>query len=509
MVHPVVSSAARIRHGHPWQWLVLPWRAQDQGGQWFMLCILALTLGSAVLLKPFFGPAWPLFSGLLTGMAVLVVWLYLMPCCLRLTLSARELRLPGIAVQMYASFGLYAVLSCLLPAMLFALAGGPGLTVGIACFLTAAGAFLLALLPGYVGFAVCMAPAALSNLPITRPAWLPQPGDANFLPVLALTCALLACLGIARWTRISINGIPLSRWRRPSICQLSITYFGNGRSAPALRTDETRLIRQRPNWLQPEVDIRGTGPGHPRHSLRVAFGAGWLPLTRRSYWRQTMYGALVLAASLVFVAFVAHDDSDARHTLWHMLFALAGWAMLAIGCLASLSPLLGLHRRWSRPNAELPLLALLPHLDAPSRIKASMLHVGLRLPVTRWLVWAALAWIVACWHHGSITLGITLTMAGLTLFGMLLIAALLLGIVSHQHITRLSMVVLTVYLFVLSFFSGGYALAVLFGRMAFSTPGVLMLAFWWALLLVPLGGFIVNGWRGWQSLPHPFLAREG
>ncbi|HET7663018.1 MAG TPA: hypothetical protein VFK31_05190 [Rhodanobacteraceae bacterium] len=505
MAHPAMSPAARTRHGHLWQWLVLPWRAQDQGGQWFMLTILALTLGGAVLLKPFVGSGWPFISGPLTGIAVLVVWFYLMPSCLRLTLSARDLRLPGATAQVYISFALYAVLSSVLPATLFALAGGAGLTVGIAFFLTAAGAFLMALLPGYVGFAVCMAPAMINNLPITYPAWLPQPGDANFLPVLALVGVVLACLGITRWVRISANGIPHSRWRRPLICSLSVAYFGNDRSMPGLHTDEARRIRQCPNWLQPEVDIRATGSGHPWHSLRVALGISWLPLTRRSYWRQTLYGALLLAFSLAFFVLVTHDDTHAQHTL----LAVAGWVMLAIGYLASLSPLLGLHRRWSRTNAELPLLALLPHLDAPSRIKTTMLQVCLRLPVTRWLVWTALAWIVACWHHGSITLGITLTMLGLTLFGMLLIAALLLGIVGHQHITRLSMVVLTVYLFVLSLFSGGYALAVLFGRMDFSLPGALMLAFWWVLLLLPLGGFIVNGWRGWQGLPHPFLAREG
>lgn len=509
MAHPAMSSASRSHHGHLWQWLVLPWRAQDQGGQWFMLSILALTLGSAVLLKPFAGPHWPILSGLLTGVAVLVVWFYLMPSCLRLTSSARDLRLPGIAAQVYTSFALYAVLSSVLPAVLFALAGGPGLTVGIACFLTAAGAFLMALLPGYVGFAVCMVPAVINNLPLTRPAWLPQPGDANFLPVLALSGVVLACLGIMRWGRISANGIPHSRWRRPSICNLSVAYFGNGRLAPGLDTDEARRIRMRPNWLQPEVDIRATGPGHPRHSLRVALGVGWLPLTRRGYWRQALYGTLVLTFSLAFFALVTHDDPDAQRTLWHAMLALAGWGMLAIGCLASLLPLLGLHRRWSRTNAELPLLALLPHLDDPSRIKASLLGIGLRLPITRWLVWAVLAWVAACWNHGSVTLGITLTMIGLTLFGMLLIAALLLGIVGHQHITRLSMIVLTVYLFVLSLFSGGYALAVLFGHMDFSLPGVLALAFWWVLLLVPLCGFIVNGWRGWQGLPHPFLAREG
>ncbi|HET6587437.1 MAG TPA: hypothetical protein VFG67_06675, partial [Oleiagrimonas sp.] len=194
-----MSSAARIRHGHLWQWLVLPWRAQDQGGQCFMLTILALTLSGAVLLKPLVGPDWPILSGLLTGIAVILIWLYLMPCCLRLTLAARVLRLPGITAQVYASFALYAVLTSVLPAILFALVGGPGLTVGVACFFAAACAFLLALLPHYVCFAVCMAPAVLGSWMTPLPAWVPRPGDAGFLMALGWASVALACLAIARW----------------------------------------------------------------------------------------------------------------------------------------------------------------------------------------------------------------------------------------------------------------------------------------------------------------------
>ncbi len=212
-----------------------------------------------------------------------------------------------------------------------------------------------------------------------------------------------------------------------------------------------------------------------------------------------------MACSLAFLALMTHDDPEVRHTLWHVMLAVAGWSMLAIGCLSSLSPLLGLHRRWSRPNAELPLLALLPHLDNPARIKSTLFGVCLRLPAIRWLAWVVLAWIVVCWHHGNITLDATVVMSAMAVLGMLLITALLLGVLGHRHITRSGMVVLTVYLFLLSLFSGGYALAVMLGSMAFSVVGAMALTLFWGLLLVPLCRFIVNGRRRWRHQPHPFL----
>lgn len=504
-----MPSTMQGRRGRRWTWLVLPWRAQDQGGQWLMLVLLALTLGGAVLSIPLAGPDWPVRSGLLTSVAVLVIWLYLMPGCLRLTLCARDLRLPAVNMQLRAVLALYAVLSCAVPALLFTLAGGPGLTVGIALFFTAAAAFLMALLPSHACFAICMAPAMIHLLPATRPAWLPQPGDAAFLPALALAGTALACLAIMRWARISAHGMPHSRWRRPLISNLSVTGFRDEYPASCAHADETRHIRQLPDWLQPEVDIRVTGPGHPRRSLRVALGAAWLPLTRRSHGRQILYGILVMACCLAFLVLITHGDADGRHSLWHATLALAGWTLLALGCLTSLSPLLSLHRRWSRSHAELSLLALLPHLDHPTRIKSTLFEVCLRQPLIRWLAWVALAWTVMCWRHGGVTSGITLVMAFVAVMGALLIVALLLAVLGHHHITRAGMVVLTVYLFLLSFLSGGYALAVLVGSLVFSAFGVMALALCWGLLLIPLCRFIVDGHRRWRQLPHPFLMRGG
>lgn len=511
MVQPVARASHRPGDYRLWQWLKLPWRALDPGAQWLIMSCLLLALAGMVLTIPFTGPHWPILAAIIIGFAVAFSWLYFFPNSLRLVCIARILRVPHASRQVQASLLLYLVLSTLVPAVILHAAGAHGLPIGLALLGIAAGSFVIALLPTYAYFPLLALGFSLNllgqwlHLPPLMP---PRPGDAHFIPFLCLLDVGLVCLAVARWQLVTTRPLPAARSRRPLVMSLSrqVGFAGLGNS---LVPDEREVIRQRPNWLQPKADVRDTGPNHLRRSLRVALGGGWLPLTRRSRWRQWLLGSGAVLASILFVALIAGGDVKLRYDFMPILVKISGWLVLYIGFVVTLVPMLTLHRRWSSTHAELPLMALLPGLGNTVRLKRTLLQLCLRTPLMPWMIWAPLAWVLMSWRHGDAPLDTALIVIGLASLGSLLTLSLSLGILGHQRLRRGGMITLTVYMLLLSLASGSYALAVGFGGELFSASVATTLALFWALLLVPLVAFIVNGWRRWQQLPHPFLVREG
>src|SRR6185312_13379806 len=138
------------------------------------------------------------------------------------------------------------------------------------------------------------------------------------------------------------------------------------------------------SWLQPVADLRDCGPGHPVRSLRIALGGLLMPLTMTAHLRQF---AFVIVPSLLFVVLMTLQGVH-RHgvaallTAWHdgglimlIWFGAFGSMMLAFFCIGQVWQL------WQKPNAELPLLALLPGLDGSAQVKRDLLHAILLQPM--------------------------------------------------------------------------------------------------------------------------------
>jgi hypothetical protein len=187
------------------------------------------------------------------------------------------------------------------------------------------------------------------------------------------------------WRRVLHNAVSASSYNAPMILKFRNNAWNN-RSAGIGNNGGSAMIRQRPNWMLSQPDLRRCGPEYPQHSLRLAMGGMFMPLTVTSRLRQCAFFVL---PSLLFVAVMMllslqNHHGDGALSLWKAGgFAALVWgggfgaSMLAFACLMQLA------MRWRSANAELPLLTLLPGLPAGERGKHALLRAIL-IPALRW-----------------------------------------------------------------------------------------------------------------------------
>ncbi len=173
------------------------------------------------------------------------------------------------------------------------------------------------------------------------------------------------------------------------------------------------------------------------------------------------------------------------------------FAMMSLITAQIASQLLDL--RWSRTNAELPLLALLPGLGHGRGARRALLRAAMLVPARDQLVWLTLFVIVAALLHQGWQ--VDAAMLGMTLVALGMLAASALAVLGGSPLCgwprgflmllALALITLTA----LSFTAGPQWQPL---RLAHLGIG-------WAALLLWLLWLGRRGWRGLQQRPHPFL----
>lgn len=490
-----------------------PWRASKPAAQGTALLLLVLAVLGAIAAGMYSNkPAWWVGSAMIIGIGEGFLWAFLMSSTVLLAIDARQLRLPGIQRSVIASLLLYGLLGVVVPTAVLSLFGGhPGAT-GAIIMLFCAGGFAFALLPRYLGTVMCLMPATLNALPPS--VTLPGPIDPDFLHFAALAAAGLLLMIVLCWRRLLHAANPYdSGWTQPMVMQFRFaarrvgwnawTGFGSG----IYGVDSTQQIRRRPNWLQPKADLRDCGPGHPVGSLRTALGGLFMPLTMMARLRQL---AFVVVPSLLFVLLMAMQGAH-RHgaaallTVWHdgglimlIWFGAFGSMMLAFICMGQLWQL------WQKPNAELPLLALLPGLDDSTQVKRDLLHAILLQPIrVLGLLLLVLLTLTASLHLGTrAALFVLLSQLGAISF----VAAFALTIIGGRPLGPWATGALAIF--------GCILINVSLFVPTLSDPGQIKLGggtlldlfvVGWVVLAVALLWLGRRGWRGLMQRPHPFL----
>ena len=372
--------------------LLAPWIATPHSTRWFVAIGLVLFVAADVLGRFLGAVAHPwLLTAATLGIGNGFLWFALMSNCVLLALDARRLRLPVAGRDIVLALFLYALLGIGIPVLL-QIPYGHAAVLGIVLVLGAGAGAVYMLLPAWLSVVLCFVPmlCAVASHVLRTPAL----SDPRFVPWGAPTAVILVLIVVARWHQLLRGRISGQGLGAPSVINFRRN-LGRRRRDPTTDADS---LRRWPQCLLARTDLAGVGAQAPGKSLRVALGGNYLPQTIVGRLYQLLATVLFLALPALLLVAASGDLGGAG--LVHYLFSADGFvisgcmfAMFSLMVVVMPSELLAL--RWSRPNAELPLLALLPGLNAVHDSKRLLLHVALRRPAG-WLgLLLLLGWIGA------------------------------------------------------------------------------------------------------------------
>lgn len=488
--------------------MLVPWRATPRWTRWYVGILLVATTIGAVLIGIFMQrAAWPLAAGAVLAVGAFFMGMFQLAPSLLLAIDARQLRVPGLQRATVLGILLPALATITLPTALLALAGGDPLDIACMLAMALCGGLLLGLVPSVLCAVIGLLPMSLRTLRLQLD--LPGPGQPGFDSfAMAAILAMLAVCAVCWRRQLRVVDPYRPSWLRPMVTQFRRTGRGSGWGGlSGGMADTVQQLRQQPDWLQPAVKLGPSGPQRPRYSLRVALGSVFVPLTVAGYVRQLAFcllpGALVLAMLLAQAASRHGGFSWSLLAQWTGLFAwIGGFASLLIALISVMQ----LSQRWQKDNAELPLLALLPGLGAPARIRRDLLGASLlpSLIVQCALLVALMAMVLAArlgWVAGVATLLVQLTSMGM-------LVSFTLAIMGGQPLPAWGTGILCTVCFVQMSLSLSW---LPLDRDAFERahgiPAALLGVSWIAVLLV-LAWLGRRGWLGLLQRPHPFFSNR-
>lgn len=495
--------------------LSAPWRASRPSTAWLGVVLIVLALLSATALGMFShrSDRW-VDCTMIVGFCEAFLWGFVMSSSVLLAIDARQLRVPALQKTVVLSVWIYGLLSVAVPTILLGVWLGHFAAIASMLGMFCAGGFLFALLPRFLGVVFYLLPLTV-NAP---PSWfgVPSPTAAHF--VSWSTPVLLGLLAAAawRWHRLLHKENPRAPgWSQPIVMQLRgcagrggwnmWTGFAGGGGM-----DTLQQIRRWPDWMQGGANLRDCGRGRPIPTLRVALGGVFMPLTALGWLRKV---ALIAVPGIIFVVLVTFQQI-LRHG-FHAWLAILGdgtpvmlvWFGAFGSMLLALVSLTQLGQRWTRANAELPLLALLPGLGHGLNLKIDLLRAILQ-PLLRVQALLLLASMALAWgtHMNAQAIAFVLLSqlgaAGFVVaFGLLVIGGRVPGRWSTVTIGILGCILINVSLFVSMLSDTG---TIWLGVISLQT----VLVTGWIVLAVMLVQLAHRGWLGLRERAHPFLPAD-
>ncbi|MHB1058529.1 MAG: hypothetical protein ACYC0F_11700 [Rhodanobacter sp.] len=483
-------------------WLQIPWRSAHRSLRWSAIALFTLCTAGALAVGLFAEKPGEWDGAVaLYGAGLFYLWAFFLPLSLLLAIDARQMRMPGMQPQIAASLATYGLLGIALPVAVLALSGLPVFAPTVLLVLLGISGLTFALMPRYLAVLIGMTPALVNAL--WRRFDLPGLGDPHFIDG-ALALALFLLLVCAwRWRQLLLAGSGQPQgWSSPMVLQ-----FRSGSWGYWNHIGDQRQLRQRPDWLQPTVDLDGAGPATPRKALRVVLGGWYLPQTARSYARQLGLLLAIIALPLLGIVLLRqlgrHDEAVADLVKGSLIGSLGSLCVIAGPMICALS-LLWLRKRWQAANGELSLLALLPGMGDAARARQLLVRTGLGLPLRLHAVLMLLIGVaMLCWRgHAAMLSFLLLAQFGATA----VTAATLLNLLGGRALGIWSTGLVLTTSFVLTL------LSLLLPALAWGRHPVTGMASWLPLLtagwLLLGAAMIWLGRRGWHELmqrPHPFL----
>jgi hypothetical protein len=487
--------------------LLAPWRCSHAAMRWITLTVLALCIagGGVIAAVSAMGLHKPvsLWTPLaLYGIGMGYVWAFYLSSLILLAIDARRLCLPGMQRAVRQAVVFYAALSVLPATLLCGLFGGDMAAVALLLSLIVLTALSFALLPRYCAIVIGMLPAMHSAFASAFP--VPGPSDPRFLSWAPYAAAALALLCVLRWRRvICSDGTGMVGLSDAMVLQFRRGAWGNGWNGTGICS--TQQVRQRPDWMQPQADLRFVGPDQPATALRIALGGSYLPKTPMGHLRAIAPTLLMLLVPIGVIALIFLRSHEVAGGLsWALAVVAIGWGCLYGSMGVMIGTVMLLTQRWRKANNELSLLALLPGLGETAPAKRQLLRTTLLRPLLLQAVLCVVLLATAMHAHvgGSSLLLIALSQAGCALC----LAACLLCIIGGRPLSGWALGGLMTLLGLL-IGTASYVPGSMLSRQPWTPPTLYMaiVVALWAALGVLLLWLLRRGWQGWCGRPHAFL----
>ncbi|RDS81508.1 hypothetical protein [Dyella psychrodurans] len=485
--------------------LLMPWRTTVPGMRRIMLGILAALLAGAVYIAVHWHtPNASLGAAVTIGYGEFFVGMLLLSPFLLMAIDARQMRVPRMQRSIMAGLVFYGAVLVAAPSTVLGVVGVNVATVVAVATLGLMLGLSLGLLPRYFAVVMGLSPLLISLL--RQYVALPDLSVPGLEIIWAIVAFLIVICRVCWWHHVRAADPYRGSFAKPMVLYTrGTTQVGwSGWSNWGRSYDVARQIRSQPQWMQPVAELRKSGPTYPRHSLRIALGGWLLPKTWGSICRQ-WFVVLVPLAAVIMLLKIAYGYRVLRVfiALEHSL-TLGAWVWLGGfgGAGLSLVVVLLLHQRWSKTNAELPLLALLPGLGRGSVLIRHLLGASLgRVLGIQFVLTVVLVLTAFAKHVDSASLCILLLGQ---VAGSGFVAAFALAYVGGRSLPIGSVAAVAAACFTLigfdnvcmPFFSAAPVVGML--------PRIMLMAAW-VVLIGALAWIGQRGWRGLQRRPHPFL----
>lgn len=477
----------------------MPWIASLRNWHSWLYAFLAFILSvnvSKVLTKS--GAAQFGIAVLIT--ALVIIW-KMVSTTLWLARDARALRLPGVERDADFTLPLFALASIVLPALILGALFGNPIEWLVSMALVAAGTFGFCVLPGVLSLPLLFVAVIVLPLRLWEP---PLPGSPEFLAWAVPALIALVVASLQRWIAIR-RAVTLDRgflWRASSMGGRLLQLR---RLRGEVSSDNVFSRKQRKST---SGTLNRVGPDYPVRSIRTALGAYLMPLDAGrartlSLRLQIVIAVLVLIPPMIAVLAQRHFGIAATTLFSPQLILYMAIITIMTNGLSGKSTMATLQQH----HAGLSLLALLPRLDKPNRLKQDTLMACVEKRVREKLLLslsAALVLVVLrlpLMFHVYLVLmlasGIFLELAnqadilggkswfGWTAFALYMSAIMIPALVTQEFGVRV--------------IHGAQPHLETLGRQALVCVAL------WLLWCVGFGLLALRGWRAMQRRPHPFL----
>ena len=278
------------------------------------------------------------------------------------------------------AFFLQIILTIIIPSILCALLGSNFVYAMTALTVVAAGGLLLMLLPRYLGILMFLIPSFFSRL--TAYMIIPATDSNDYLIFLSVLAVSMVALALWRFYRLRYFDGAINSWRS-SMALLPDGANGWGVSNWS-KSDSGELLTSGV-YFEPAVQRADTNS--PKLALRTYLGLPFMPLTRRSQYKQFFLVGIFYVFFISYYVFDIFKD-EKNDSLIDTVMAVGLISVLGLGFTFS-AALMRLQALYSKDNAELAELALLPGWENVQNARSLLLtviaqHIGraLLLPVS-------------------------------------------------------------------------------------------------------------------------------
>lgn len=332
----------------------------------------------------------------ITGIAAFFWWAFISSRLLKVLRDTDQWMLPAPMQAVGSAILLQMIITIIVPAILHALLGNGFFIAATILIAVSACGLLFMLLPRHLGLSMCLVPTLFNKLVDNR--LLPAAETTEFyVSFIALTLVMLVIAGW-RFQRLRSFEGDTSRWSTP----MALMPDGaNGWGVQTWSKSESGQLMINGISFEPAIDARTSKSSSL--AMRTYLGAPFMPLTKSSRIKQTLMMAF---AYLVLPLYMAYSISkDGSRDISTTAAMAAFWVCLIGLGIAFSAALVRLHTLYTRDNAELAELALLPAWNGNSRARELLTgvilrHMGYALLLPIVIAIAALAFVETKDHDG-------------------------------------------------------------------------------------------------------------